>query len=224
MTDRIAKAAPILAQIRRHESEPAVASQGVDSAYDVVWSGITAKDRPKKLSALPISRVLWWQDLIDPLYKSEAAGAYQIMEDTLRGLRYDPTAIFDPTTQDGLALQLLDRRGWAKCEAGEITVEDFADQLAREWASFPVVRDQRGASRTVRRGQSYYAGDGLNRASADPDEVISAIRTAVHASSPSGGPGPAPDPESAVVAWLQAAPANSRAVAEWLAAAPQGVL
>lgn len=170
--NRIERAAPLMALIRKHESEPAVAAQGVESAYDVVWGGIKAKDRPKKLSALTVERVLWWQDLIDPLYMSEAAGAYQIMEDTLRTLTVSRAALFDKATQDALCLQLLDRRGWAKCEAGEMTREAFGNALAKEWASLPVITGPK-------RGRSYYAGDGLNKAHATPEEVLAAIDAAL---------------------------------------------
>lgn len=170
--NRIEKAAPIMALIRKHESQSAVEKQGVSSAYDVVWSGINPEDRPKKLSALSVSRVLWWQDLIDSRYQSEAAGAYQIMEDTLRTLAVDPAATFDAATQDALCLQLLDRRGWAKCEAGQLSVEAFGNALAREWASLPVITGAKS-------GRSYYAGDGLNKAHATVDEVLDAIRAAL---------------------------------------------
>jgi muramidase (phage lysozyme) len=162
------KAAPILALIRKHESDSAVKLQGVASAYDVVYSGIEPKDRPRKLSDLTVTRVLWWQDVIDPLYRSEAAGAYQIMEDTLRTLKVDQKRVFDAACQDDLALQLLDRRGWAKCEAGEMTPEAFGNALAREWASLPVITGPQ-------RGKSYYDGDGLNSAHATPEEVMAAI-------------------------------------------------
>lgn len=170
--NRIDRAAPLMALIRKHESEPAVAAQGVESAYDVVWGGIKAKDRPKKLSSLTVERVLWWQDLIDPLYMSEAAGAYQIMEDTLRTLTVSRAAPFDKATQDALCLQLLDRRGWAKCEAGEMSREAFGNALAKEWASLPVITGPN-------RGRSYYAGDGLNKAHATPEEVLAAIDAAL---------------------------------------------
>lgn len=208
--NRLEKAAPILALIRRHESEGAARAQGVDSAYDVVWSRIKPLDRPKKLSAMTVGKVLWWQDLIDPLYMSEAAGAYQIMEDTLRTLTVSRSAIFDAATQDALALQLLDRRGWADCEAGTITPEEFGDGLAREWASLPVIQGPK-------RGRSYYAGDGLNAASATPEEVMRAVRAALQA--PDGDPAttPAATPEEAAVAWLQRAPVGYREVGAWLA-------
>ncbi len=179
MIDRIARARPVLDLIIKHESLSAVAAQSVSSPYDVVWGGIAKLDRPRKLSAMTIERVLYWQELIDATYQSEAAGAYQIMEDTLRGLTFRPAEIFNEATQDALALQLLDRRGWSKCEAGGITVEAFANQLAREWASLPVVTDQRRGKRVVNAGQSYYAGDGLNKAHAKPAEVLAAIRAAL---------------------------------------------
>ena len=61
------------------------AEHGGHPDYNAVWGGIKAKDRPpKKLVEMTIGEVLDWQDMIDPHYKSEAAGRYQIMEDTLR--------------------------------------------------------------------------------------------------------------------------------------------
>lgn len=215
--DRVAKAAPILALIRANESDGAVEKQGAANAYDVVYSGIKPEDRPKRLTALTVGRVLWWQDIIDPRYMSEAAGAYQIMEDTLRTLKVDTARLFDAECQDELGLQLLDRRGWARCEAGEISPEAFADNLAREWASLPVQRDQKGQKRTVARGQSYYAGDGLNKAHAKPEDVMTAIRAAL------ANDLPADDAEGRVVVWLKQAPQNTREVLDWFDAMPREV-
>lgn len=181
---RIEKAAPIMALIRKHESLGAVEAQGVESPYDVVWSGINREDRPRKLSRLTVSRVLWWQDLIDSRYQSEAAGAYQILEDTLRTLDVNPSALFNAATQDALCLQLLDRRGWAKCERGELSPEAFGNALAKEWASLPIITG-------ARRGESYYGGDGLNAAHATPEEVLAAIREALAA--PASAPDPSPN-------------------------------
>lgn len=199
MTDRIAKARPMLDLVGKNESEPAVKAQGVESAYDVVWSGIRKEDRPKKLSAMTIGRVLWWQDLIDSRYQSEAAGKYQIMEDTLRTLDIDETALFDAAMQDQLALQLLDRRGWSKVEAGLMTPEAFGNALAKEWASFPVITGPK-------RGRSYYDGDGLNSAHTTPEAVMAAIRASLAPAAPEPLPTPALTLESlaARVAALEA--------------------
>lgn len=172
--------APILALIRHHESEGAVRRQAAASAYDVVWGGIKPTDRPQKpLTEMTVGQVLSWQDRIDARYQSEAAGAYQVMEDTLRGLGLDPEMRFDEKGQDAIAMKLLVRRGWERLLRGEITAGKFGDNLAREWASLPVLSDQKGASREVKRGQSYYAGDGLNKAHAKPEEVEYVIREAL---------------------------------------------
>lgn len=198
MISRIERAAPIMALIRKHESQSAVAKQGVESAYDVVWSGIKPADRPKKLSAMTVGRVLWWQDLIDSAYQSEAAGAYQIMEDTLRTLDVNQAAIFDAATQDALCLQLLDRRGWAKCEAGQLSAESFGNALAREWASLPVITG-------AKKGRSYYDGDGLNSAHATVDEVLTAIRAALNTAAPVPSPvAPPPMPADNLLARMAA--------------------
>ena len=177
---------PILDLIIRHESGGAASAQGVPTAYDVVWSGIAPEDRPvRRLTSMTVAEVLDWQDRIDGRYRSEAAGAYQILEDTLRELveqdQLEPDAPFDSATQDRAAVALLNRRGWSRLLAGDLGVERFADKLAREWASLPVHQRQLGHGRMVDPGQSYYAGDGLNRAHATPAEVMGAIRAALAA-------------------------------------------
>lgn len=191
MISRAERAAPILTLLRRHESDRAVNAQGVESPYDVVYSGIPAANRPKApLSTYTVGEIIEWQNfIVSKGAKSSAAGAYQIIRKTLAGLGLPSSARFDAACQDRAALVLLDRRGWADCEAGRMAPEDFADMLAREWASMPVQKDQRGASRQVKRGQSYYAGDGLNKAHASPDEVMEAITAALAEPAPEGSGG-----------------------------------
>lgn len=178
------RAEGILSLIRYHESSGAVKGQGVESAYDVVWGGINSSDRPqnkvgKHLTEMTVDEVLAWQDSIDRRYNSEAAGAYQILEDTLRDLvtggAAKPTDPFDVRTQDKLAFALLMRRGWDDFVAGEMTAIEYGNSLAREWASFPVHTRQRGHRRFVEPGQSYYAGDGLNKAYVPCEDVIAAL-------------------------------------------------
>lgn len=163
----IRQAAPLLAFIRQPES---------GGNYDIVWGGIKNRHRPPQpLTTMTIRQVLNWQDSIDRLYRSEAAGAYQILEDTLRGLYQTAgltdRAIFDRDTQDRLATALLIRRGYLKFLRGDLSTEDFANNLAKEWASLPVVSGPK-------KGQSYYGGDGLNRAHVTVDAVLDAVRAA----------------------------------------------
>ena len=160
----------ILAIIRKHES---------GGNYNIVWGGIAAKDQPpRQLTQMTIAQVLAWQDSIDSDYMSEAAGAYQILEDTLRGLYrsagLSPASLFNVANQDRLAVALLERRGLSRYRQGDLTEKDFGQNLAKEWASFPAqTKDKRGRTAT---GQSYYAGDGLNRSLTSKSQVLSAIR------------------------------------------------
>jgi hypothetical protein len=141
--------------------------------YNIVWGGIAKRHRPPKpLVKMTIGEVLAWQDSIDAMYMSEASGKYQIMEDTLRGLYksagLSTQDLFNEANQDKLANALLVRRGLNRYLGGEISAHSFANRLAREWASLPVVT---GANR----GKSYYAGDGLNKAHASVDGIMAAI-------------------------------------------------
>lgn len=156
--------------------------------YGVVWGRIKPADRPKRpLVTMTIAEVLAWQESIDARYQSEAAGRYQIMEDTLRplpaaaGLKmYD---LFNEANQDALATVLLRRRGLDKYLSGEIPAETFANNLAREWASLPIVSG-------AKKGRSFYDGDGLNKSHVSVDEFLAAVRAVKD--SPAPVPTPAP--------------------------------
>jgi len=156
--------------------------------YNIVWGNIGEGDQPPKpLTQMTLAEVLAWQDSIDPHYMSEAAGRYQIIEDTLRGLYREAgvplEAKFNRATQDKLATALLRRRGLDDYLDGDITAEHFANSLAKEWASLPVVSGPK-------KGRSYYGGDGLNSAHVGVDEFLQAVRDV------RGKPRPKPRPKS----------------------------
>jgi hypothetical protein len=173
---------PILALIRKYEADGAIGPQGVPTAYDVVNWFIPKSYRPKELlTSYPIREVLDWQAfLIRKGVKSTAAGAYQMLRKTIVSVYNDNLdLIFDVQTQDDGAKVLLMRRGWERCRVGATRPVSFANELAKEWASLPVQWDQKGAHRWVKRGQSYYTGDGLNTADCPPQEVMVAIEAAL---------------------------------------------
>lgn len=180
--------------------------------YNIVWGGIKRAHRPKKkLVEMTVREVLAWQDSIDPFYMSEAAGKYQIMEDTLRGLYAEAGVgldeLFNPANQDKLAAQLLRRRGLKKYLAGQISDEAFANNLAHEWASLPMVTGPK-------KGRSVYSGDGLNKSHVSVAAFLAAVRgvkynSSVIATEPSRAPGtPSPQEVSTgragFLAWLSA--------------------
>ncbi|PBC23457.1 hypothetical protein CK226_10035 [Mesorhizobium sp. WSM4311] len=128
---------------------------------------------------------------------SSAAGAAQFMRDTLLGLvpemHLSGSELFSADFQDRLAYQLLKRRGYEAFLAGKISRTEFGKRLAQEWASFPVLAPCKGAHRQLKRGQSFYTGDGLNGALVAPDRV-EAVLDKVKAASPAVTADPAPAP------------------------------
>lgn len=137
---------------------------------------------------------------------SSAAGAPQLMRATLADLiaqqKLDPKQKLSADLQDRLGYQLLLKRGYAEYMAGRISRTEFGKRLAQEWASFPVLAvtkggvSSNGVFRTVQRGQSYYAGDGLNKALVAPETieaVLDKVRIAAGIIPAPDVPAPPPD-------------------------------
>lgn len=164
MTPTVLQAAPLLAFIRKPESR---------GNYNVVWGGIKPRHRPPKaLTEMTIGEVLDWQDSIDHLYMSEAAGAYQMLEDTLRDI-YAPAGLklddkFSIANQDRLAVHLLKQKGLTLFLRGGMDTKTFASRVARVWASLPSVTGPNPAA-------SWYAGDGLNHALVKVPDYLKAV-------------------------------------------------
>lgn len=112
---------------------------------------------------------------------SSAAGRYQFMRATLQDIArevrtIDGRTIFSPSLQNRLGYYLLLRRGYAEFIAGKLNLVQFGLNLAQEWASFPVLSNTKGRHRDVTRGQSFYAGDGLNKSLVKPEQVEQRLR------------------------------------------------
>ena len=123
---------------------------------------------------MSIAEVMQWQsDFIKQGNASSAVGKYQIIDTTLAGLvrqlGLDTSQPFNKQTQDRLAIALLERRGAENYVNNEITREEFAANLAKEWAGLPKVIGENP-------DKSYYASDGLNKSQVSVDEVIEAIK------------------------------------------------
>lgn len=106
---------------------------------------------------------------------SGAAGAYQIIKPTLSSLvsalAIDRAEKFTPELQDRFADRLLAARGINRFLTGDLTVEEFGNALAREWASFPVLSTQKRGETVLKRGQSYYDKVAGNSALIKPETV-----------------------------------------------------
>lgn len=123
---------------------------------------------------MTVNEVLHWQsDYVAQGSPSNAVGRYQIIKPTLEGLvselKLTGEEKFDQPLQDKLAIALLERRGSIQYIKGELSTEDFAHNLSKEWAALPrMVGDNPEAS--------YYAGDGLNASLISSGEITTAVR------------------------------------------------
>lgn len=132
-----------------------------------------ASNTAVQFTDMTIEQVLAWQaGHVQKGNASSAVGRYQIIDTTLSGLVkrniVDAKQKFDQTTQDQLAIALLERRGSEKYVNSELTREQFAANLAMEWAALPKVIGENPSD-------SYYAGDGLNKARVPVNDIITAI-------------------------------------------------
>jgi hypothetical protein len=122
--------------------------------YDIAYGGTTAP-----LEDLTLAELYDWQRKHAQRTGSSAVGKYQFLESTLAGLAeeagIDPaTTKLTPDLQDQFAVQLLRRRGLNDYLAGRISREQFAANLAKEWAGLPAGEH----------GRSHYAGDKMGNA------------------------------------------------------------
>jgi len=151
------------------------------AAYRTIY-GHREDTLPVQITDMTVGHLLKAQAAWGKKWGSSAAGAYQFIRKTLAGLvkelNIDPSEKFTPALQDQLGYHLLVRRGLLRFRGGKMSAKEFGNNLAKEWASFPVLNDMQGASRLLKRGQSYYAGDGLNKSLIAPEVVERLLGTA----------------------------------------------
>ena len=155
-----------------------IASKEAPRGYDqMYWKAEKALGR-YKLSAMTLDQIASLQMKMKP-YGSTASGRYQFIratfDETRSAMGLPKDTVWTPEVQDNMAMHLLNKRGLTKFLAGDISRIEFANNLAKEWASLPVVTAIRGHRRLVVPGESYYAGDGLNKAFHKPEKILMAI-------------------------------------------------
>jgi len=130
--------------------------------------------------------------------KSSAVGRYQFIYKTLKSLVLTESgkeknpkdlpldAKFTPELQDKAATILLQRRGLDDYLAGNISPEDFSTEVAKEWASMPIIKDMAVTRKNeqgqdvqvnLKKGQSYYSGVAGNKALVlDPNKLLDVVK------------------------------------------------
>jgi muramidase (phage lysozyme) len=172
------------------------------ASYDIIYGHNQGK-LPKPVTSMTVDEVIAAQSGFTKRFGSSATGAYQFMKATLSDLKRElglrSGQILDPDLQDRLGYHLLKRRGYEAFMAGQIDRPEFGKRLAMEWASFPVLTATQGAHRKLKRGQSYYAGDGVNKALVAPEKLEAVIDQAKALGNEVVVPLPLPKPEPAEV-------------------------
>lgn len=170
------------------------------ASYDVIYANKQGK-LPRPLTTMTLGDIIDAQRGWSKNHGSSAAGGYQFMRATLQGLCKELNLrgdqVLDPDLQDRLGYHLLKRRGYEAFMAGKISRTEFGKRLAQEWASFPVLAPVKGAHRTLRRGETYYAGDKLNKALVKPETIealLDRVKVAKEAPPAPAKPIPAPVP------------------------------
>lgn len=126
-----------------------------------------------RFTDMTVGQVLAWQDeFVRQGNPSSAVGKYQIIQPTLSGLvqklGIDLNEKYDEGMQDRLAIALLERRGALEYATNKLSRQQFAANLAMEWAALPKIIGSNPE-------QSYYAGDGLNKVQVSIAEVYRAL-------------------------------------------------
>jgi muramidase (phage lysozyme) len=138
------------------------------SDYNAVF-GMGKSDK-RDLSVHTVGEVMALQrHYTDSGSPSSAIGKYQFLRKTLDSLvkegvvsRDEP---FTPDVQERAFTALAKRRGLDKYMSGEMDEGSFMNSLAKEWAGLPTTN-----------GMSFYAGDGLNKATTGPKKVLEALK------------------------------------------------
>jgi len=153
------------------------------ASYDVIYGHNQGK-LPKPITTMNLGDLVDAQASFTKRFNSSASGRYQFMRATLQDLARElglrGTQIFDPDLQDRLGYHLLIRRGYNQYIAGKISRTEFGKRLAQEWASFPVLSAVQGKHRMLKRGETFYAGDKLNKALVTPakiEDILNKVKT-----------------------------------------------
>jgi muramidase (phage lysozyme) len=149
-----------------------VIAEGESSGNYNAHYGNSANDT-LRFTDMPVGAVLDWQEkTVSEGSPSSAVGRYQIVRPTLvklvQQLNIEPSAPFDETLQDRLAIALLEKRGSQAYVNRTLSREQFAANLAQEWAALPRVTGPNPQD-------SYYAGDGLNASRVSTKAVFEAL-------------------------------------------------
>ena len=152
----------------------------------VIGSGNSEKIIKKKLTDMTIGEIM--SKAAKPTDSADkrrdlglifAAGRYQIIPDTLKGLvdagKASKDEKFTPEVQDRLGMELIKQTGALRM-ASEGKFADAQNALAKTWAGIPLATDVTDKKGNLKKaGESYYAGPGNKSHSGSGKDVLAAL-------------------------------------------------
>ncbi len=125
---------------------------GQDKGYQIMYGGGQFQDLSRHPERVIVKR-----------YSSAAAGAYQFLPKTWKGVAKElRLASFEPRHQDQAALHLVERRGALNEIDQQGLTKDAMAKLAPEWASFPTKAGRSAYGQPVKSHQelaSFYSSN-----------------------------------------------------------------
>ena len=125
---------------------------GQDKGYQIMYGGGKFQDLSRHPERVIVKR-----------YSSAAAGAYQFLPKTWKGVAKElRLASFEPRHQDQAALHLVERRGALNEIDQQGLTKDAMAKLAPEWASFPTKAGRSAYGQPVKSHQelaSFYSSN-----------------------------------------------------------------
>jgi len=176
----------LLSAIRKHEAP---------KGYGQVYSGAKGVGKNADVSKMTLDGVLNLQTtMLDKGSASTACGGYQFLRKTLKAtiaeMGLKGSEVWTPELQDRMAVYLMQKRGLGEYLDGTLSAEGFANNLAKEWASLPVVSGPK-------KGRSFYAGDGLNKSFHEPSAIMALVSAVKAPRKPAQPVSPVPAPVAA---------------------------
>lgn len=161
-----------------------IASKESGGDYEKVVGGATSVQfhgEERKLTEMSVGEVLEWGETRIKEKKGTAAGKYQIINETLKGLvkqgAVSKTELFSAPTQEKLFTSLLPTQA-INYISGKTSGKEAEDEailsISKVWAAVPIPYDI--PSRGLKAGQSYYAKDNVNKALMPVDAIRSALQ------------------------------------------------
>jgi murein DD-endopeptidase MepM/ murein hydrolase activator NlpD len=150
-----------------------IASKESGGSYTKMYGG---KENPSLVN-MTLQEVSAFQAAHAKKTGSAAMGRYQFMNALGQGaaVGLKPTDKFSPENQDKMAVGLIVNKRKVTLDMIKSNPDEAMIRLGMEWAAIGMPKSMRGHRRMVAAGETYYAGDGVNKAHITPAQMRAAF-------------------------------------------------